>query len=191
MRPILIKASSEDSQDITATCQIVDANVALPGRAVRVQTIYHKEDVVAVRHDRRREISPFWLAVLLEDVQVEVHDGKFLRQKVALQWLNQTSDPLTYTPGDTCNRNSPKCILTRVVGYTEDANITLSSEEDTRLCRLANGDLSYDEDVEDTEDAEVFVDTAAEPTEYEREVSLLRLPGVSLSGRRTTHFFTR
>ena len=152
MRPILITASSEDSQDITAAYQIVDANVTLLGGTVRVQTIYHKEDVDAVRHDRRREISLFWLAVLLEDVQVEVHDGKFLRQKVALQWLNQTSDPLTYTPGDTCNRNSPKCILTRVVGYTEeDANITLSSEEDTRLCRLANGDLSYDEDVEDAE----------------------------------------
>ena len=131
-----------------------------------------KEDVVAVRHDRRREISPFWLTVLLEDVQVEVNDRKFLRQKVALQWLNQTSDPLTYTPGDSCNRNSPKCILTEVVGYTgEGANITLSSEEDTRLCRLANGDLSDDEDVEDTEDAEVFVDTAAEPTEDERRES--------------------
>ena len=92
------------------------------------------------------------MAVLSEDVQVEVNDRKFLRQKVALQWLNQTSDPLTYIPGDTCNRNSPKCILTQVVGYTgEGANITLSSEEDTRLCRLANGDLSDDEDVEDTE----------------------------------------
>ena len=164
MRPILITASSEDSQDITAACQIVDANVTLEGTTVRVQTIYHKEDVVAVRHDRRREISPFWLAVLSEDVQVEVNDRKFLRQKVALQWLNQTSDPLTYIPGDTCNRNSPKCILTQVVGYTgEGANVTLSSEEDTRLCRLANRNLSDDEDVEHTEDAEVFVDTAAEP----------------------------
>ena len=116
MRPIT--ASSEDSQDITAACQIVDANVTMQGRAVRVQTIYHKEDVVAVRHDRRREISLFWLAVLLEDVQVEVNNRKFLRQKVALQWLNQTSDPLTYTPGGSCNRNSLKSILTRVVGYT-------------------------------------------------------------------------
>ena len=73
------------------------------------------------------------------------------------------------------------------MGYTgEGANITPSSEEDTRLCRLANGDLSDDEDVEDTEDAEVFVDTTAEPTEDEREVSLPRSPGVSLSGRQTT-----
>ena len=77
MRPILITASSEDSQDITAACQIVDANVTLQGRTERVQTIYHKEDVVAVRHDRRGEISPFWVAVLLEDVQVEVNDRKF------------------------------------------------------------------------------------------------------------------
>ena len=45
---------------------------------------------VAVRHDRRREISPFWLAVLLEDVQIELYNGNFLRQRVALQWLNQT-----------------------------------------------------------------------------------------------------
>ena len=55
------------------------------------------------------------------------------------------------------------------MSYTgEGANITLSSEEDTRLCRLANGDLSDDEDVKDTEDAEVFIDTAAEQTEDER-----------------------
>ena len=69
--------------------------------------------------------------------------------------------------------------------------ITLSSEEDTRLCRLANGDLIDDEDFEDTEDAEVFVDTAAEPTEDETEVSLPRLPGVSISGRQTTRFLLR
>ena len=79
--------------------------------------------IIAVRHDRRREISPFWLAVVLEDVQIEVHDGIFLRQKVALQWLNQISDPLTYTPGgDVFNGN-----LTQVVTYTgEDPIITLS-----------------------------------------------------------------
>ena len=45
--------------------------------------------------------------------------------------------------------------------------------------------------IDEDEDAEVFVDTAAEPTEDEREVSLLRLPGVSLSGRQTTRFLLR
>ena len=107
MSSILITASSENSQDITVACQIVDA-VTLQGKTVQTiyhkedvvavtQTIYHKEGVVAVTHDRRREISSFWLVVLFEDVQVEVNDTKFLRQKVALQWINQTSDPLTYT----------------------------------------------------------------------------------------------
>ena len=61
---------------------------------MRLKKIYHKEDVVAERHDRRREILPFWLAVPLKDEKVEIHDGKFLRQKMALQWLNQTSGPL-------------------------------------------------------------------------------------------------
>ncbi|XP_044168345.1 uncharacterized protein LOC122952543 [Acropora millepora] len=94
MRPILITASSEDCQDITAACQIVDANVTLQGRTVRVQTIHHKEDVVAVRHDRRREISPFWLAVLLEDVQVEVKViplKLFYYQTFFETWHNQHS----------------------------------------------------------------------------------------------------
>ena len=31
------------------TCQIEDANVVLQGRTVRVQTVYHNKDVVAVR----------------------------------------------------------------------------------------------------------------------------------------------
>ena len=113
-----------------------------------------------------------------------LNDQKFLRQKIALQSLNKTSDPLTYTQGDTCNRNSPKCILTQVVGYTgEGANITLSSEEDTRLCTLANGDLS------DDEDADVFVDTAAAPTEDEREVSLPRLPGLAYQDSKLLAFY--
>ena len=105
-----------------------------------------------MRHNRRREISPFWLAILLQDVQLEVDGGNFLRKKVQFQWPNWTSDPLTYTPGDVCDRNSPNCILTRVLGFTaKGSSITLTSEEDNRLSRLANGDL-YDEDVGDDED---------------------------------------
>ena len=77
MRPSVITASSEDFHDVTTACQIEDANVVLQGRTVRVQTVYHNKDVVAVRHNRRREISPFWLAILLQDVQLEVDGGNF------------------------------------------------------------------------------------------------------------------
>ena len=184
MRPSVITASSEDYHYVTTTCQIEDANVVLQGRTVRVQTVYHNKDVLTVRHNHGREISPFWLAILLQDVQLEVDGGNFLRKKVQFQWLNQTSDPLTYTPGDVCDRNSPNCTLTRVLGFTaEGSNITLTSEEDNRLCRLANGDLN-DEDVGDDEDQNPEDERAA--GESEREVSLPRLAGASLSGRQTT-----
>ena len=49
MRPSIITASSEDCQDVTTACQIKDANVVLHDRTVRVQTVYHNKDIVAVR----------------------------------------------------------------------------------------------------------------------------------------------
>ena len=91
-------------------------------------------------------------------------------------WLN----------GDVCDRNSLNCILTRVLGFiVEGSSITLTFEGNNRFCRLANGDLD-DEDVGDDEDQTPEDERAA--GESEREVSLPRLAGVSLSGRRTTLF---
>lgn len=121
-------------------------NVALrstESTAVRVQTIYQKHDMVAVRHNCRRETSPFWLAVPLEDVQIEVNGGNFVQRRVSLKWLNQTSDSLTYTSGDVCYENSPKCILTRVLDFSSDgSDIILTTEEDNcGLCRIASGDF--------------------------------------------------
>ena len=91
-------------------------------------------------------------------------------------WLN----------GDVCDRNSLNCIRTRVLGFTvEGSSITLTFEGNSRFRRLANGDLD-DEDVGDDEDQTSEDERAA--GESEREVSLPRLAGVSLSGRRTTRF---
>jgi len=45
---------------------------------------FTRKMTVAVKHDCRRESSSFWLAVVLEDVQIEVNDGNFVRQKVSL-----------------------------------------------------------------------------------------------------------
>ena len=132
---------------------------------------------------------PFWLAVPLEGIQIEVSDNNFLRQKVALQWLNQTSGTLTCTPVDVCNGNSPKCILACVLGFTsEGLNIMLTTEEDTRLCRLADGDLD-EEDVGEIQNK--TFECVATVEEGEGEVSLPRLQGVSLFGRRTTCFILR
>ena len=156
---------------------------------MRIQIIYRKEDVIAVRHNRRREISPYWLAVLLEDVEVHSDGDTFLRNSVKFQWLNQTEDHLCFTSGDFCDRNSPKCILARVLDFTCEKSgdlltVNVSPEEDVRLCRIANGDVEEDEDSDDDDgnDAGVVNDQASEQ-------SLPRLEGVSLSGRRTTRFF--
>lgn len=91
MCPTTITTSLEESEDVTTTCQVVDAHVALrstESTAVRVQTIYQKDNMVAVRHNCRRETSPFWLAVPLEDVQIEVNGGNFVQRRVSLKWLN-------------------------------------------------------------------------------------------------------
>lgn len=86
---------------------------------------------------------------------------------------------------DVCHGNSPKCILTRVLDFSSDgSDIILTAEEDNRLCRIANGDYGDDDDNEN--------ETAPPTAEDEGEVSLpIRLPGVILSGRRTTRFILR
>ena len=94
---------------------------------------------------------------------------------------NQTRDSLPYTSGVVCNGNSPKCILTGLLDFSSDvSDVILTTEEDNRLCRIANGD--YDDDDSENE-------TAPPTAEDEGEVSLpIRLLGVSLSVRRTTRF---
>ena len=76
-------------------------------------------------------------------------------------------------------------ILTRVLDFSSDgSDIILTTEEDNRLCRIANGGYGDDDDNEN--------ETAPPTAEDEGEVSLpIRLPGVSLSGRRTTRFILR
>ena len=64
--------------------------------------------------------------------------------------------------------------------FSDVSDVILTTEEDNRLCRIANGDCDDD----DSEN-----ETAPPTAEDEGEVSLpIRLLGVSLSVRRTTRF---
>ena len=179
IRPTVITASLEKYQYVTTACQIVDAHVTLQGRTMQVQTIYHKEDtsIIAMRHDQGMEILPFWLKVLLEDVEVHNH-GNLLRQKVAHQWLNQTA--FTYIQSQWClNGNLPKFILTWVVGYTgKGPNITITSKDNTRLSRESQWKNSRGWD-------SIWRGGGGDWS------VTFKIIGVSLSGWRTTRFLLR
>ena len=71
--------------------------------------IYSKGDVVALKHNYKRYIIPFFLAVLLKDLHH--NGGAFLEDHMSLRWLEQSEDdPLVYQTGYGDDRNSPECI---------------------------------------------------------------------------------
>jgi len=193
MSPAVITDSLEEEHGVTAACQVVEARDEMQGGNVRLPVVHRKEDVVALRHNRRREISPYWLAVLLENVQVKADSGNFVRNKVVLRWLNQAEDTLTYTSSDICDESSPKCILTRVLDCTceksgDKLTVKLSPEEEVRLCRIANEDVDEDDDDRENED-ELEMPTDDDHQDVTDQSLPPRVEGVNLSGRRTTRFF--
>jgi hypothetical protein len=138
MRSAAITAS-EKVDDIITECQTLNAPNVNQGNSVRARVLYHSNDIVAVRHNSRREPSPYWLAILLDDVCVEVDSEKFVKNRINIQWLNLTDYALCYVRGDTCNNNSPKCIMTESHGILfEDDQFQVPAEEDIRLRFFGN-----------------------------------------------------
>ncbi|EDO46508.1 predicted protein [Nematostella vectensis] len=182
MRPTIITAA-EEGLDVITDCQSL--HVVNQGTYARVRVLHRREDVIAVRHNSRREPSPYWLAVLMEDVCAEMTSGRFAQKRMKLRWLNQTDDPLTYVYGDTSFDNSPNCILSEVRGVIHGGeDVQVPPEEDVRLSRLANGDSESDREDECEEElpGEPNLPSVAEQSLPQK------LPGVSQSGRRTTRF---
>jgi len=82
MCPTTIIASSEEREDVTTACLVVHANVTQRDTAARVQTIYKKNDIVAVKHNHRRQSSHFWL----KDVRVKnFYNTDFFRTLAAVR----------------------------------------------------------------------------------------------------------
>ncbi|CAB4023308.1 Hypothetical predicted protein, partial [Paramuricea clavata] len=82
--------------------------------------------------------SPYWLAILLEDVCVEADSGRFLRNSMSIRWL-KTEDRHCYVKG-ICDKNSPKCIMAdsrRILFQREQFLVPL--EENIQLSRISNG----------------------------------------------------
>jgi hypothetical protein len=74
MRPDAVTAS-EEVEDIVLECLTVNAPNVNRDNSVRVRILYRRDDVVAIRHNLRREPSLYWLAILLQDVCVEDDSG--------------------------------------------------------------------------------------------------------------------
>ena len=77
------------------------------------EIIYSKGDVVALKHNYKRYISPFFLAVPLKDLHH--NSDAFLEDYMGFRWLEQSEGyPLVYQTGHRDDRNSLKCIIGKV-----------------------------------------------------------------------------
>ena len=122
------------------------------------------------------------LAVLKEDVHIDMNSTKFVKTTVLFQWLVAGEDHLAYTLVEMCDINSPNCILGKVERVNvEDGTFTLTPEEDVYLSRLVNGDVMSDGSDEEGEEHD-------EEGQDVNENHLTRLQGLSSSGRQTTRF---
>ena len=97
-----------------------DRQTTVQDAAEEYEIIYSKGDVVALKHNYKRYIIPFFPAVVLKDLH---HNGDaFLEDHMGLRWLEQSEeDPLVYQTGHRDDRNSPKCII-RKVQIIKDGN---------------------------------------------------------------------
>ncbi|XP_048584560.1 uncharacterized protein LOC125567864 [Nematostella vectensis] len=185
MLPDRIETGSDDVLDFVSEARST-VTVNDTGGSTRVQVLYYKDEIVAVRHDRRRDASPYWLAVMMEDVLVIAASGRFQKNSVTFRWLDQTDDHLKYTFHEVCNGNSPRCLLAKVESLTiDDQIVTITPEEDIKLSRIANGDDQTVETRADENEERKWLtngESFSTPTEAKEESFPARVEGVSLSG---------
>ena len=73
-RPTVTIPTVDTNEDVVATCQEQELYLVTRSHpVVRVTAIYQKDDVIAVRHNRRSDTFPFWLTVLAEDVHLDAN----------------------------------------------------------------------------------------------------------------------
>ena len=112
--------------------------------------LFSKGDVVVLRHNLKRYLEPFFLAVLCEDLH-RSNDG-ILERTMHLNWLEPSEeDPLVYTVGNEDNKNSSQCILDIASVDQDGETYILSKNEKQRLINFANGSNEDDSESSDAE----------------------------------------
>lgn len=142
---------------------------------------FSKGDVVALKHNWKRYLEPFFLAILQEDLHCS--NGGILERTMRINWLEPSEeDALLYTVGNEDNNNPPQCILDIVTVVQDGEKFILCRNEEQRLKNLANGsdEADYDSSSEDDSDGDKSEDDDDQPTRFEA--------GRSRSGRRVTRF---
>ena len=143
--------------------------------------LFSKGDVVAVKHNWKRYLEPFFLALLREDLH-RSNDG-ILERTMQINWLEPSEeDPLIYIVGDEDDKNPPQCILDIASVVQDGEKYLLSRNEEQRLKTLANGSNESDSESSDAEgaDDDDQEDEDDQPTRFEA--------GHSRSGRRVTKY---
>ena len=126
---------------------------------LQYDVLFSAQEVLAVKHARRRERFSFFLAVLLKDLLAKSPRGReveFAEDMVDLLWLdNGTSeDPVEFQEAYRDNKNSPYAIVDRVnTEITIDASgaklYILPQSEVDRIERLLQGGCDSDAESDD------------------------------------------
>ena len=141
-----------------------------PHNHLQYEVLFSAQEVLAVKHARRREKFSFFLAVLLKDLLVKTRTGielEFAEDTADLLWLDNSDseDSLVFKEAYRDNKNSPYAIVDRV-----DAEITteescgkrynLPQREVDRIERMLQGgcDTDVESDNESPSDDEDSVD---------------------------------
>ena len=88
-------ASAHGEVDLLKEVQGSEGQTTVQDAAEEYEIIYSKGDVVALKHNYKRYIIPFYLAVLLKDLH---HNGDaFQEDHMGLRWLNSQKKIPLYT----------------------------------------------------------------------------------------------
>lgn len=167
--------------DMLEELQALDAGQPETAQIETRPVRFSKGDVVALKHNWKRYLEPFFLAILQEDLHCS--NGGILERTMRINWLEPSEeDALLYTVGNEDNNNPPQCILDIVTVVQDGEKFILCRNEEQRLKNLANGsdEADYDSSSEDDSDGDKSEDDDDQPTRFEA--------GRSRSGRRVTRF---
>ena len=149
--PFRVQAVGEDVSVQDIAIRTVDNNAE--SSIINCHVRFHAGQVVAVRHNRKRETLSFFLALIKEDILVKQTPGsvEFVDKFMNVLWLDKCcSDAFTFMEAYPDSRNSPLSIIDKVEIDVRDEDdgkkYIISQVEVNRIELLVNGVVDEDED---------------------------------------------